>query len=228
MKKLLYFSSKCTHSNDILHLIRSNNLQNNFRLIDISKEQVPEYIKSVPSLIIPKGNGEADLLVGSNLFKWVNDTFIKQQGRQQQQQGQQQQGRQQQQGQQQQGQQQPNYIQEQDGKKEINHEELNKQAASKLAKNEKKDISDYEPGTMNGFSDNFSFLSDNGPIDHNFSFLGGGDNSVPGNKQLPFEDRQSNSDVNNQEKKNEMDKAYAQMMSNRTNDSSVPAPIARQ
>jgi hypothetical protein len=223
MKKLLYFSSKCTHSNDILHLIRSNNLQNNFRLIDIAKEQVPEYIKSVPSLIIPKGNGEADLLVGSNLFKWVNDTFINQQGHQQQQ------GRQQQQGhQQQQGQQQPNYIQEQDGKKEINHEELNKHVASKLAKNEKKDISDYEPGTMNGFSDNFSFLSDNGPIDHNFSFLGGGDNSVPGNKQLPFEDRESSSDVNNQEKKNEMDKAYAQMMSNRTNDSSIPAPISRQ
>lgn len=204
MKNLLYYSNRCKHSNDILKIIQANNLINNFSLIDISQNQVPNYIKSVPSLLIPKGNGEADLLVGSNLFKWINNSFLNKQGSQQQ-----------------------NYIHESNGKKQINHEELNKQAASNLAKNEKKDISDYEPGTMNGFSDNFSFLSDNGPIDHNFSFLGG-DNSIPGNKQLPFESKQSDSDVNNPQKKNEMDKAYEQMMSSRTNDAAIPAPITRQ
>jgi hypothetical protein len=207
MKNLLYYSNQCKHSNDILELIQSNNLHNNFNLINISKNQVPNYIKSVPSLIIPKGDGEADLLVGSNLFKWINSSFLNKQMPSKQQQ--------------------PNYIQESNGKKQINHDELNKQAESNLAKNEKKDISDYEPGTMNGFSDNFSFISDDGPIDHNFSFLGG-DNAVPGNKQLPFEDRQASSDVNNQQKKNEMDKAYERMMSSRTNDAAVPAAIARQ
>ena len=80
---------------------------------------------------------------------------------------------------------------------------------------------------MNGFSDNFSFLSDQGPIDHNFSFLGSG-STIPGDKSLPFESRQSDGDVNNKEKKNEMDKAYAQMMEARTNDSAIPAPITRQ
>ena len=206
MTNLLYYSNRCKHSNDVLQLIQAHNLHNHFNLLDIAKNQVPNYIKSVPSLLIPKGNGEADLLVGSNLFKWINNSFLNKQMPQQQQQ---------------------NFVQETNGKKQINHEALNKQAASNLAKNEKKDISDYEPGTMNGFSDNFSFLSDDGPIDHNFSFLGGG-NSIPGNKQLPFEERQSSSDVNNQQKKNEMDKAYEQMMSARTNDAAIPAPITRQ
>ena len=73
----------------------------------------------------------------------------------------------------------------------------------------------------------FSFLSDDGPIHHNFSFLGE-DNSIPSNKQLPFESRQPDSDVNNQQKKNEMDKAYEQMISARTNDAAIPAPITRQ
>ena len=221
-KYLLYYSDRCPHSNEILKIIGMNRLNDNFNLLDISKIEIPQYIKSVPSLIIPKENGEADLLVGVNIFKWIKDTFSNNDTPQQQQQQQQQQA--------------PPQIHNQNGKNQINQDELNKQAESNMKKEGSKDISDYDPCTMNGFSDNFSFLSETGPIDHNFSFLnsqGGGNkqssNNIQSNpNELPMSQRQNNSDVNNQEKKDKMEKAYEQFMNSRNNDTAIPAPINRQ
>lgn len=203
MKYILYYSNQCKHSKDIINIITQYNISNNFSLLDISTIDIPNYIKSVPSLIIPKGDGEADLLVGSNLFKWINTNFLNKQSNSNE-----------------------TVNHNSNEKKQINHDELNKKAQQQLSNDTKKDISDFEPSTMKGFSDNFSFISDNGPIDHNFSFLDS--NIGPVNNELPYESRQPSNEINNQEKKNEMDKAYSQMMEARSNDSNIPQPITRQ
>ena len=187
---ILYYSKECKHSRQILSTFAKNSqILNKFDLVDIAQNAPPKYITAVPSLLIPKDNGEADMLVGKSVFDWLNNLL-------------QQNSNQQQQHQQQQQQQQAPHQQQPSG-----------------------GISDFDPCTMNGFSDNFSFLGDGNakPIDHNFSFLGGGDDNLINPSQVQNSGGGMGSD--NDGKKSDMERAFEQFKNSRDND--IPQPIRR-
>lgn len=72
--------------------------------------------------------------------------------------------------------------------------------------------------TMGGYSDNFSFLGDGAqPIEHNFTFL----NS---NGDMKIKTPSENDSGSNSEKKSEIDRAYEQMMNQRSREVSGPPP----
>jgi len=191
---ILYYSKECKHSRQILSTFSQNTqILNKFDLVDIAQNAPPKYITAVPSLLIPKDNGEADMLVGKSVFEWLNNLLQQHQAQQQQQQ--QPPGQQQHPPGQQPPQQQPSGG-----------------------------ISDFDPCTMNGFSDNFSFLGDGNdkPIDHNFSFLGGGDENLINPSQVQ---NSGGGGPSKDGKKSDMERAYEQFKNNR--DTDIPQQIRR-
>jgi hypothetical protein len=76
-------------------------------------------------------------------------------------------------------------------------------------------------GTMGGFSDNFSFIGNENPMEHSFVFLGKGNDQI--NTPQESEDGRAKSDGG---KKTDIDKEYERMMAMRSND--MPKPIMRQ
>lgn len=77
-------------------------------------------------------------------------------------------------------------------------------------------------GTMGGFSDNFSFIGNESPMEHSFVFIGQKNDQI-NTPQENGEDTKSKTDGG---KKTDMDKEYERMMTMRSND--MPKPIARQ
>ena len=209
VRNILYYSKKCKHSIDILNtLSRNANILNKFDLIDISNTKPPDYIKAVPSLLIPKPNGEADMLVGKSVFNWLNNILRSMNNQQQ--------NNQQMNNQQMNNQQMNN--------QQMNNQQMNNQQMNNQQMNNHGNISDFDPCTMNGFSDNFSFIGNenNGqPIDHNFSFLNSNNNKLINEQQFS----NSNNSNSGSKVKSDMEKAYERLMQSR--DSEVPNPIQR-
>lgn len=78
-------------------------------------------------------------------------------------------------------------------------------------------------GTMDGFSDNFSFLGNDKPLEHSFSFLGQGDSKISTPQEGGDDPRSS---MESGSKKTDMDKDFERLMAMRAND--LPKPIMRQ
>lgn len=64
----LFYSNKCPYSMHIIKLLTSNNIIGNFKLIDVNKHEIPQNIKSVPTLII---KDIIKPLVGKEALNWV-------------------------------------------------------------------------------------------------------------------------------------------------------------
>jgi hypothetical protein len=82
-------------------------------------------------------------------------------------------------------------------------------------------------GTMGGFSDNFSFLGNENPLEHQFEFLSKGNGKI----NTPQEDggdprSQMTSGGGGSEKKGAMDKDFERMLAMRATD--TPKPIHRE
>jgi len=77
-------------------------------------------------------------------------------------------------------------------------------------------------GTMGGFSDNFSFIGSDSPMEHSFSFLGENDQKI----YTPQDGDPRSSMESSSGKKSDMDKDYERLIAARSND--MPKPIARQ
>ena len=76
--------------------------------------------------------------------------------------------------------------------------------------------------TMDGFSDNFSFLTDESPLEHSFSFLGGNDQKIA----TPQEDGSDpRSQMGGSSKKSMIDNDYERMIEQRSRE--VSGPISR-
>jgi len=76
--------------------------------------------------------------------------------------------------------------------------------------------------TMDGFSDSFSFLSNESPLEHSFSFLGGNDQKIA----TPQEDGSDpRAQMEGSSKKTQIDKDFERMMEQRSRE--VAKPIAR-
>jgi len=194
---ILYYSKQCKHSRNILNTLSQNSqMLSKFDLVDIAVHKPPNYIKAVPSVLIPKANNEADMLVGKAVFEWIKSILSSQS---------------------QQNQPHPSQMQNQAPP------QAPSQAPSQQSP-QQEGISDFDPCTMNGFSDNFSFLgSDNksAPMDHNFAFLSGN-----GDKLINPNQFQSSGNGKEADKvKSEMEQRLQQLQSNR--DSEVPQAIQR-
>ncbi len=73
---ILFYSNKCMHSKEFLVLLQKDpGLDRKFMKVNVDTRgiRIPNYIKSVPSAIIPI-NGQPSLLVGVNIFKWYDES----------------------------------------------------------------------------------------------------------------------------------------------------------
>ncbi len=92
---ILFYSNECKFSKEILLILsRDPELDKKFVKVNVMQRgaNIPKYIEKVPSAIIPY-QGKAQLFVGKNIFKWLDDhsrPMQQGQGRQPQQQQQQQ------------------------------------------------------------------------------------------------------------------------------------------
>jgi hypothetical protein len=114
---VLFYSNKCLHSKELLSLlVKDVSLNQKFTKINVDNANIklPAYIKSVPTAIITI-NGRPNILVGSNIFKWYQETH----------------------------------------KKAV----------------ESQSILDWDPHTMSGYSDGFSYISTNDVMKKSFAFL---------------------------------------------------------
>ena len=80
-------------------------------------------------------------------------------------------------------------------------------------------IQDWDPGTMTGYSDGFSYLENSSAMKKSFSFISDSDKIItPDEKNYGQESKNSG-------QKTKLDNDYEKFLSNRTND--VPAPLNR-
>ena len=183
---IIFYSKQCRYSNEFLiELYKNIELFKKFIKVDVNDKSItlPAYIKSVPTILVPGNYGKNSILVGNDVFKWL-DMMKNINNNPQQQQPQQQQ---------------PQQQQQQNG------------------------ISDYDPFGMSGFSDGFSYLSDNAaPMDKSFEFLDG--NVVNSNLGMTIPDDDS---INSDKLKSESyERAMKDLEASRNND--VPQGVARQ
>ena len=72
---ILFFSNDCKFSKEILLILsRDKELDQKFVKVNVMQRgaNIPKYIEKVPSAIIPY-QGKAQLFVGKNIFKWLED-----------------------------------------------------------------------------------------------------------------------------------------------------------
>jgi hypothetical protein len=72
MKSYIFYSNNCVHSVNLIKLIESENLQNDFNLIELekNKDKIPSYIKKVPTII---GPNLAKPLIGIECINWITN-----------------------------------------------------------------------------------------------------------------------------------------------------------
>jgi hypothetical protein len=81
-------------------------------------------------------------------------------------------------------------------------------------------------GTMGGFSDNFSFLGNENPLEHQFEFLSKGNGKINTPQEDGGDPRSQMTSGGGSEKKGAMDKDYERMLAARATD--TPKPIHRE
>ena len=73
---ILFYSDKCKYCTDLIQILYKNQeLYEKIIKIDINKKNIniPQYIKSVPSMLI-NVNNKRSLLCGNDLFQWCDKT----------------------------------------------------------------------------------------------------------------------------------------------------------
>ena len=159
---VLFYSNKCLHSKELLSLlVKDVSLNQKFTKINVDNANIklPNYIKSVPTAIITI-NGRPNILVGSNIFKWYQETH----------------------------------------KKTV----------------ESQSILDWDPHTMSGYSDGFSYISTNDVMKKSFAFLSDNNSII-----TPDEKNYSAQDDDKNQPKTELDLDFENIVNRRK--SEVPA-----
>jgi len=72
MKFYVFYSNQCKHSIKLLELIKNENLLNDCNLIEFetNRGKIPEYIKSVPTII---AQNLSKPLIGIETINWINN-----------------------------------------------------------------------------------------------------------------------------------------------------------
>ena len=196
---LLFYSNYCANCKEFIQQLYKSPFFDKFKRITIdSNQNIPKEITAVPCIIVPK---IAKPLTGTEAFRWLRGM---------------------------------NQIFLQEKEKAVSNQANDKAQNSEPPKVEGQtgdptninyamgSVSAYS-GTMGGFSDNFSFIGNENPMEHSFVFLGKGNDQI-NTPQENGEDGREKSDSGS--KKADIDKEYERMMAMRSND--MPKPIMRQ
>ena len=75
-KPTLFYSNYCQHCKEILIKANNFNLKEklNFNCVDQNRKNIPAFVKSVPTIIVPSEN---KMLSGENVFNWINSEISK-------------------------------------------------------------------------------------------------------------------------------------------------------
>ena len=68
--KVLFYSDQCKFCNDIIKQLKESDFYNQFNLINVDKNKVPEKIKIVPTII---DSNYKDLLEGKKAFEYLHN-----------------------------------------------------------------------------------------------------------------------------------------------------------
>lgn len=199
---ILFYSNYCSNCKEFVQLLYKSPFFENFQKICVDKNpKIPKEITSIPCIIVPR---LPKPLVGSEAFHWLRGMNQM-------------------------------YLQEQEKK-------VNTQASNQAHYNAPVvppadaggpsgdptnlnyamgAVTAYS-GTMGGFSDNFSFIGNDSPMEHSFSFLGEKSQNIP----TPQDGDPRSAMESSSGKKADMDKEYERMIAMRNNE--VPKPIFRQ
>lgn len=63
-----YFSDDCKYCQEIAKLMTNKNILHKFSIINVDNDFVPEFITSVPTIIVPY----LKPLIGEKAFKWIS------------------------------------------------------------------------------------------------------------------------------------------------------------
>ena len=202
---ILFYSNYCANCKEFIQSLYKSPFFEKFKRVCVDNNpKVPNEITSIPAIIVPK---MTKVLVGTEAFHWLRGM---------------------------------NQMHLQELEKKVNND------TSARAKNGAPPVEGQtgDPtninymmgsvtaysGTMDGFSDHFSFLGNENPLEHTFEFLGKG--NANGDKiYTPQEDggdprSQMQSGGSSNEKKGAMDKDFERLVAMRASD--TPKPIQRQ
>ena len=198
---IIFYSNYCANCKEFIKSLYKSPFFEKFKRVCVDNNtNVPKEITLIPAIIVPK---MTKVLVGTEAFHWLRGM---------------------------------NQIHLQEQEKQIN------QDASSKAKNgaEPPEGSTGDPtnlnyamgavtaysGTMDGFSDNFSFLGNENPLEHKFEFLGKGNVKIHTPQEEGGDPRSQMTSGGGSEKKGAMDKDFERMLAMRAND--TPKPVQRQ
>jgi hypothetical protein len=191
---LLFYSNYCANCKEFIQQLYKSPFFDKFKRIMIDNNpNIPKEITSVPCIIVPK---IPKPLSGTEAFRWLRGM---------------------------------NQIFLQEKEKATSNQpapeapKIDGQTGDPTNLNYAMGSVSAYSGTMGGFSDNFSFIGNENPMEHSFVFLGKGNDQI-NTPQENGEDGREKSDSGS--KKADIDKEYERMMAMRSND--MPKPIMRQ
>jgi len=199
---LLFYSNYCNNCKEFAQQLFKSPFHEKFKKICVDNNpKIPKEITSIPCIIVPR---MVKPLVGTEAFHWLHGM---------------------------------NQMHLQEKEKEVNNDASNKahyggKGGGGGEKDGKSDPTNLNyamggvtaySGTMGGFSDNFSFIGNESPMEHSFVFLGDNENKIytPQEGGDPRSSMESSSG-----KKSDMDKDFERLLEARNRD--MPKPIARQ
>lgn len=197
---ILFYSNYCANCKEFIQQLYKSQFFEKFKKVCVDNNpKVPQQIISIPTIIVPR---MMKPLVGTEAFHWLRGM---------------------------------NQIHLREEETKINSNASNQaQNGQPKAEGQTSDPTNLSyamgsvtaySGTMGGFSDDFSFIGNENPQEHSFSFLGGNGNGAK--IYTPQENGDDpRSAMESGSKKNDMDKDFERMMAMRAND--IPKPISRQ
>lgn len=195
---ILFYSNYCSNCKEFVQLLYKSPFFEKFQKICVDNNpKIPKEITLIPCIVVPRMNKP---LVGTEAFHWLrgmNQMYLKEQ-----------------------------------------EEKINNKASTQAhytnntpkAEGQTADPTNLSyamgevtaySGTMGGFSDNFSFIGNESPMEHSFSFLGENNQSIP----TP-QDGDPRAAMESGSKKTDMDKEFEKLVAMRNNE--MPKPIFRQ
>ena len=197
---ILFYSNYCSNCKEFVSLLYKSPFFENFKKICVDNNpKIPKEITSIPCIIVPK---ILKPLVGSEAFHWLRGMNQM-------------------------------YLKEQENKVNDNaSQQAHYSNNTPKAEGQQADPTNLSyamgsvtaySGTMGGFSDNFSFIGNEAPMEHSFSFLGDNSHKIntPQEGQDPRDSMESSSG-----KKNDMDKDFERLIAMRNKE--TPQPVMRQ
>jgi len=69
-KYILYYSNYCINCKEFMNILCKNPIYSEFVKINVSNTSFPSFVKSVPTIVVPKIGRP---LIGEEVFKWLED-----------------------------------------------------------------------------------------------------------------------------------------------------------